>query len=91
VGQPPTETPPAVLDSAMVFAPVGQVAVEAFNKPGESSRLVLAGMYVSPIGNLSYYLHRVYGVGVTRLVKPDSRRHTFHSRSILYSRDLGIT
>ena len=79
MGWPPTETPPAVLDSAMVFAPAGWVAVEALKKPGESSRLVLAGMYVSPIGNLSYdllWLEREVesAANVTRRDVRESRR-----------------
>ena len=52
----PLPRPGLQRDSAMVFAPAGWVAVEALEKPGRSSRLVLAGIYMSPIGNLSYDL-----------------------------------
>jgi len=56
---PPTETPPATLDSAIVFAPAGWVAVEALKKLDKNGRLVLAGIYMSPIENLSYDLLRL--------------------------------
>jgi len=52
----PTDDPGVKLDAAIVFAPAGWVAVEALKKLGKAGRLVLAGIYMSPIENLSYDL-----------------------------------
>jgi len=48
--------PPAKLDAAIVFAPAGWVAVEALKKLERGGRLVLAGIYMTPIERLEYEL-----------------------------------
>ncbi len=48
--------PPHRLDAAIVFAPVGWVAVEALKKLEKASRLVLAEIYMTPIKELDYSL-----------------------------------
>lgn len=47
---------PAKLDAAIVFAPAGWVAVEALSKLERGGRLVLAGIYMTPIEKLEYEL-----------------------------------
>jgi len=53
---PPTAEPPHKLDAAIVFAPAGWVAVEALKKLERAGRLVLAGIYMTPIERLEYEL-----------------------------------
>ena len=52
----PTAEPPCKLDAAIVFAPAGWVAVEALKKLEKTGRLVLAGIYMTPIEKLEYKL-----------------------------------
>jgi len=52
----PTDDPGVKLDAAIVFAPAGWVAVEALKKLDKAGRLVLAGIYMSPIEHLNYDL-----------------------------------
>ncbi|MEM3943721.1 MAG: zinc-dependent alcohol dehydrogenase family protein [Thermofilaceae archaeon] len=47
---------PVRLDAAIVFAPAGWVAVEALRKLEKGGRLVLAGIYMTPIERLEYEL-----------------------------------
>lgn len=53
---PPTSEPPHKLDAAIVFAPAGWVAVEALKKLDRAGKLVLAGVYMTPIERLEYSL-----------------------------------
>ena len=53
---PTRAVPPAKLDAAIVFAPAGWVAVEAMRKLERGGRLVLAGIYMTPIERLEYEL-----------------------------------
>ena len=50
------EEPPHKLDAAIVFAPVGWVAIEALKKLDKAGRLVLAEIYMSPWKELNYSL-----------------------------------
>ncbi|RLG83627.1 MAG: alcohol dehydrogenase [Thermoprotei archaeon] len=50
------EEPPHKLDAAIVFAPVGWVAIEALKKLDKAGRLVLAEIYMSPWKELDYSL-----------------------------------
>lgn len=50
------EDPPYKLDAAIVFAPVGWVAIEALRKLDKAGRLVLAEIYMSPWKELDYSL-----------------------------------
>lgn len=53
----PTRSDPlAKLDAAIVFAPAGWVAIEALKKLERGGRLVLAGVYMTPVEKLSYEL-----------------------------------
>jgi len=52
----PMDDPGVKLDAAIVFAPAGWVAVEALKKLDKGGRLVLAGIYMSPIEKLDYDL-----------------------------------
>lgn len=47
---------PLRLDAAIVFAPAGWVAVEALRKLVKGGRLILAGIYMTPIEKLEYEL-----------------------------------
>jgi len=52
----PKERPPVKLDSAIVFAPAGWVAVEALKTLDKGGRLILAEIYMTPIEKLDYNL-----------------------------------
>ncbi|RLE99586.1 MAG: alcohol dehydrogenase [Thermoprotei archaeon] len=52
----PKEESPVKLDSAIVFAPAGWVAVEALKNLKKGGRLVLAEIYMTPIEHLEYRL-----------------------------------
>lgn len=53
---PTRSEPPAKLDAAIVFAPAGWVAIEALKKLERGGRVVLAGIYMSPMERLEYEL-----------------------------------
>jgi len=50
----PRDDPGEPLDAAIVFAPAGWVALEALKKLDRGGRLILAGIYMTPIENLNY-------------------------------------
>jgi propanol-preferring alcohol dehydrogenase len=50
----PRENISTPLDAAIVFAPAGWVAVEALRKIDRGGRLILAGIYMTPIERLDY-------------------------------------
>ncbi|MCR6624188.1 MAG: zinc-dependent alcohol dehydrogenase family protein [archaeon YNP-LCB-024-027] len=50
----PRENISTPLDAAIVFAPAGWVAVEALRKLDRGGRLILAGIYMTPIERLDY-------------------------------------
>ncbi|OYT28636.1 MAG: alcohol dehydrogenase [Thermofilum sp. ex4484_79] len=52
----PFDNPGIKLDAAIIFAPAGWVAVEALKKLDKAGRLVLAGIFMSPIERLEYEL-----------------------------------
>jgi len=52
----PVDDPGVKMDASIVFAPAGWVAIEALKKLDKGGRLVLAGIYMTPIENLSYDL-----------------------------------
>ncbi|MCD6489006.1 MAG: zinc-dependent alcohol dehydrogenase family protein [Desulfurococcales archaeon] len=52
----PTDESPIKLDAAIVFAPAGWVFIEALKKLDKGGRVVLAGIYMSPVEKLEYSL-----------------------------------
>jgi propanol-preferring alcohol dehydrogenase len=68
-----TDSPPAKLDSAIIFAPAGElvpVALEALDRGGT---LALAGIYMSQIASLDYERHLFYERAI-RSVTANTRR-----------------
>ncbi|MEM3542443.1 MAG: zinc-dependent alcohol dehydrogenase family protein [Candidatus Methanomethylicia archaeon] len=53
VGEP-RESIEETLDAAIVFAPAGWVAIEALKKLDRGGRLILAGIYMTPIEKINY-------------------------------------
>lgn len=52
----PIESPPEKLDAAIIFAPAGWVVKEALKSLDKGGRLVLGGIYMTPIEKLEYEL-----------------------------------
>ncbi len=52
----PRDDPGVRMDASIVFAPAGWVAVEALKRLDKGGRLVLAGIYMTPIERLEYSL-----------------------------------
>lgn len=52
----PTEDPGVKLNASIVFAPAGWVALEALKRLDKAGRLVLAGIYMTPIPSINYPL-----------------------------------
>lgn len=53
----PGETPPARVDSAIVFAPAGETVPPALEAVGPGGTVALAGIHMSPIPPLDYKRH----------------------------------
>jgi propanol-preferring alcohol dehydrogenase len=51
-----TDEAPVKLDAAIIFAPAGWVMVEALKKLEKGGRVVLAGIYMTPVEKLDYNL-----------------------------------
>jgi alcohol dehydrogenase, propanol-preferring len=51
-----TERPPAQLDAAIVFAPVGSLVVEALKSTAKGGRIICAGIHMSDIPAFPYHL-----------------------------------
>jgi len=54
------DTPPAALDSAIIFAPAGSLVPEALRALNKGGTLALAGIYMSQIPALDYQKHLYY-------------------------------
>ena len=52
----PRDDPGVKMDASIVFAPAGWVAIEALKRLDKGGRLVLAGIYMTPIEKLEYKL-----------------------------------
>lgn len=67
------ETPPAPLDSAVIFAPAGNLVPEALRVLDKGGTLALAGIHMSAIPALDYEKHLYYEKNV-RSVTASTRR-----------------
>lgn len=54
------EEPPARLHSAIVFAPVGKLALDALRVVDKGGTVALAGIYMTPIPEMDYTQHLYY-------------------------------
>lgn len=52
----PTDNPETKLNASIIFAPVGWIVLEALKNLERSGRLILAGIYMSPIPSIDYSL-----------------------------------
>ena len=66
------DQPPAKLDSAIVFAPAGEIVPEALRALRKGGTLVLGGIHMSPIPSLDYDL--LYQERVIRSVANNTRQ-----------------
>lgn len=55
-----TDAPPSKLESAIIFAPAGELVPTALQLMAKGGTLVLAGIYMSPIPQLDYSAHLYY-------------------------------
>jgi propanol-preferring alcohol dehydrogenase len=53
----PKEKPPEKLNSAIIFAPVGSLVLDALEALHKGGTLALAGIYMSPIPEMDYVRH----------------------------------
>ena len=67
-----TAEPPALLDSAIIFAPAGEIVPAALKALRKGGTLVLGGIHMSPIPALDYQL--LYGERVVRSVANNTRQ-----------------
>ena len=67
-----TAEPPARLDSAIIFAPAGEIVPAALKALRKGGTLVLGGIHMSPIPALDYQL--LYGERVVRSVANNTRQ-----------------
>ena len=67
-----TAEPPALLDSAIIFAPAGEIVPAALKALRKGGTLVLGGIHMSPIPALDYQL--LYGERVMRSVANNTRQ-----------------
>lgn len=66
------ESPPGLLDAAIIFAPAGRLVLEALRVLRKGGTLALAGIYMSPIPEMPYDL--LYGERVVRSVANSTRQ-----------------
>jgi len=66
------DTPPEKLDSAIIFAPAGELVPEALRVMDKGATLALAGIYMTPTPQLEYPL--LYDERVVRSVANSTRR-----------------
>lgn len=66
------DTPPQQLDSAIVFAPAGEIVPAALKVLGKGGSVVLGGIHMSPIPSFSYDL--LYQERVVRSVANNTRQ-----------------
>lgn len=55
-----SKMPPEKLDSAIIFAPVGEIVLDALKALDKGGALALAGIYMSPIPQMDYTEHLYY-------------------------------
>lgn len=55
--QGPADTPPALLDAAILFAPVGELVTPAMEALDRGGTLAIAGIHLSDIPRLNYQQH----------------------------------
>lgn len=67
------DTPPARLNSAVIFAPAGKLVLDALRVLNKGGTLALAGIYMTPIPELDYNKHLYYEKTV-RSVANSTRR-----------------
>ena len=65
------DTPPDALDSAVVFAPAGQIVPQVLRVLDRGGTVALAGIYMSPIPEMEY--SRIYGERTIRSVANATR------------------
>ncbi|MGB5526065.1 MAG: zinc-dependent alcohol dehydrogenase family protein [Gemmatimonadota bacterium] len=51
------DTPPAEVDSAIIFAPAGEIVPDALRSVRKGGTVAMAGIYMSPIPQLDYEAH----------------------------------
>jgi propanol-preferring alcohol dehydrogenase len=66
------EEPPGLLDSAIIFAPAGNLVPEALRVLRRGGMMALAGIYMSPIPELDY--HSIYHEKAIRSVANSTRQ-----------------
>jgi len=54
------ETPPAKMQSAIIFAPAGKLVLDALRVLEKGGTLALAGIYMTPIPEMNYLAHLYY-------------------------------
>jgi propanol-preferring alcohol dehydrogenase len=54
------QTPPEKLDSAIIFAPAGEIVLDALKALDKGGTLALAGIYMTPIPQMDYAEHLYY-------------------------------
>lgn len=64
--------PPALLDGAVVFAPVGEIIPAGLKALDRDGRLILAGIHMSPIPSFSYDI--LYGERMIKSVTNNTRQ-----------------
>jgi len=69
----PLDKPPVALDSAIIFAPAGELVPQALESLGPSGTLALAGIYMSDIPALNYRRH-LFMERTIRSVTSNTRR-----------------
>jgi propanol-preferring alcohol dehydrogenase len=55
-----TEMPPEKLDSAVIFAPAGEIVLDALKALNKGGTLALAGIYMTPIPQMDYTQYLYY-------------------------------
>lgn len=55
-----SQTPPEKLDSAIIFAPAGEMVLDALKALNKGGTLSLAGIYMTPIPQMDYMEHLYY-------------------------------
>ena len=56
----PSQTPPEKLDSAIIFAPAGEIVLDALKALNKGGTLALAGIYMTTIPQMDYTEHLYY-------------------------------
>jgi propanol-preferring alcohol dehydrogenase len=67
------QTPPEKLDSAIIFAPAGEIVLDALKALDKGGTLALAGIYMTPIPQMDYAEH-LYHERTVRSVTASTRK-----------------